>query len=48
MNEVEIRLPNETVFLPHPNFDWSEFTKEKEFDTEMFGFYKGTYISVKK
>lgn len=46
-NKAWVRFPNES-FFEEINLDLSEFKAEKDFDNEVFGWYKGTYISVKK
>ena len=46
MSNIKVRFPNESTYTEVPNFDWSEFKKEKEYDTCMFGYYKNMYICI--
>ncbi len=45
---VEVRFPNESVWDTIPNFKPSEFKAERIFDDEVFGYYKATYIAIKR
>lgn len=45
---VRVRFPNESTWTNLTNFDWKDFKIDKEFDTEIFGWYKNTYISIIK
>ena len=47
MTKVGVRFPNESYFDEIP-INLSIFAPEKEFDDETFGYYKGTYISIRK
>ena len=42
-----VRFPNETEFYEIP-LDINLFESNKEFDNEIFGWYAGSYISIKK
>ncbi len=42
-----VRFPNETEFYEIP-LDINLFKPNKEFDNETFGWYAGSYISIKK
>jgi len=42
-----VRFPNEICF-EEINLDLSEFKPVKDFHGEVFGWYKGIYISVRK
>ena len=47
MNEKKlIRFPNESEFI-EMEINMDEFDKVSEFQYEMFGWYKGMYISIK-
>jgi hypothetical protein len=43
----KVRLPNES-FHDEVYIDISQFRAEREYIDETFGWYKGTYISIKK
>ncbi len=45
--EVLVRFPNESSY-EKIYIDLSEFTPGKSFADETFGWYKGTYIALKK
>jgi len=45
--EALVRFPNES-FYEKISIDLSEFTPSKSFEDETFGWYKGTYIALKK
>ncbi len=45
--EVLVRFPNESSY-EKIYIDLSEFTPGKSFADEAFGWYKGTYIALKK
>jgi len=45
--EVLVRFPNESSY-EKISIDLSQFKGEKSFDDETFGWYKGTYIALKK
>ena len=47
MTKVKMRFPNESCF-DEITIDINEFKPEKEFDTEVFGWYKNTYVSISK
>jgi hypothetical protein len=42
-----VRFPNEINPI-EINFDVTEFTPDKEYDDEIFGYWRGVYIAVKK
>ena len=42
-----VRFPNES-FFEEIQIDLSQFKPEIEFSDETFGWYKGTYLSIKK
>jgi hypothetical protein len=42
-----VRFPNESVPF-EIELDMDEFHLEKDFGDELFGFWRGVYISVKK
>ncbi len=44
---MSIQLPNEQDFV-EMNIDMSLFTHDKTIDNIQYGFYKGTYIAIKK
>jgi len=46
-NKSWIRFPNESCF-EEINLDLSEFKPVEDFQEEVFGWYKGIYISVRK
>ena len=41
-----VRFPNESEYL-EMEIDMDEFNMVTIFEKEMFGWYKGTYISIK-
>lgn len=45
--EALVRFPNESAY-EKISIDLSEFTPSKSFTDETFGWYKGTYIALKK
>jgi hypothetical protein len=45
--KVLVRFPNESDPV-EMLIDLTLFKPEKEFDTEVFGWYDGTYIAIKK
>lgn len=47
MKKVLIRFPNESYFI-EAEINMDEFKPEKEFDTEIFGWYGDIYVSIKK
>ena len=47
-SKVKVRFPNDSTWTNISNFDWEDFKLDKDFDTEMFGWYKDTYISIIK
>lgn len=47
MTKVKMRFPNESCF-EDVIINMSEFKPENEFDTEVFGWYKNTYVSISK
>ena len=47
MTKVEVRFPNESTY-DKISINLNEFKVDKEFDDEIFGWYKDTYISLKK
>lgn len=42
-----MRFPNEGFFI-EMTINIDDFTPEKEFETEIFGWYKGIYVSIKR
>lgn len=47
MKKIFVRFPNE-YFFEEILIDLSHFKPSKEFSDEIFGWYKGLYISIKK
>jgi hypothetical protein len=47
MKKMLVRFPNES-FFEEMLIDMDKFKLEKEFDDEMFGWYNGLFISIKK
>ena len=47
MKKVKMRFPNESYF-DEVTIDMNEFKPKNEFDTEVFGCYKNTYVSISK
>ncbi len=47
MTKVKMRFPNESYF-EDVIINMGEFKPENEFDTEVFGWYKNTYVSISK
>lgn len=47
IKKVKMRFPNESCF-EDVTIDMNEFKPENEFDTEVFGWYKNTYVSISK
>lgn len=47
MKKILARFPNESFFI-EIEINFKYFKKEKEFNTEIFGWYNGLYISIKK
>ena len=47
MTKVKMRFPNES-FFDEVTIDMNEFKPENEFDSEVFGWYKNTYVSISK
>ncbi len=45
--EVLVRFPNESSY-EKISIDLSQFKEAESFDDETFGWYKGTYIALKK
>lgn len=45
--KVMVRFPNES-FHEEVLIDLKDFSPERSFDDETFGWYNGTYISIKK
>lgn len=45
--KVKMRFPNES-FFDEVTIDMNEFKPENEFDSEVFGWYKNTYVSISK
>jgi hypothetical protein len=45
---VKVRFPNESTWVEMLNFEWDEFKMNKEYDTELFGWYKGIYVAIVK
>jgi hypothetical protein len=45
--EALVRFPNESCY-EKISIDLSQFNADKSFSDETFGWYKGTYISIKK
>jgi len=45
--KAKIRFPNESSWN-ELSIDMDQFLTSREFDTEVFGWYKGTYISILK
>ena len=45
--KVKVRFPNE-CFLDEMEIDMDEFKAEREFNDQVFGWYKGIYISIEK
>jgi hypothetical protein len=45
---MKVRFPNEDYYDEMPNFKMDEFEVRSEFDNEVFGWYDGIYIAVKK
>jgi hypothetical protein len=41
-----VRFPNESEFI-EMEINMDEFDNDKTFEQEMFGWYKGIYISIK-
>lgn len=44
---MSIRLPNTDNYVK-ADIDLARFTLDRETDIEMFGWYEGTYIAIKK
>jgi hypothetical protein len=42
-----VRFPNQETYL-EVDIDFTHFTQTNEFDDCVFGWYKGTYISILK
>ena len=47
MTKLKIRFPNE-IFFEELLINLDEFQSVKEFNEEIFGWYKTVYISIKK
>jgi hypothetical protein len=47
MSIVLIKFPNESDYI-EVEIDMANFSPDKEHDDEVFGWYKDTYISIKK
>ena len=47
MKKLKIRFPNES-FFEELLINLDEFQPVNEFNEEIFGWYKNTYISIKK
>jgi hypothetical protein len=45
--EALVRFPNESCY-EKISIDLSQFNADKSFSDETFGWYKGTYIALKK
>jgi hypothetical protein len=46
MEKKLVRFPNESEFI-EMEINMDEFDNDKTFEQEMFGWYKGIYISIK-
>lgn len=44
---MSVQLPNEQDFI-EMNIDMSKFKLDKTIDNIQYGFYKGSYIAIKK
>lgn len=44
---MSIRLPNTDNYI-QADIDLGLFIKDRESETELFGWYDGTYIAIKK
>jgi hypothetical protein len=44
---MNIRLPNTDEYV-EMEIDMTKFVKEFDTDTEIFGWYEGNYIAIKK
>lgn len=44
---MSIRLPNTDNYV-QAELDMSKFTQDRETDIELFGWYEGNYIAIKK
>jgi len=44
---MSIRLPNTDEYV-QMEIDMTLFRQDRETDTEIFGWYKGSYIAIKK
>lgn len=42
-----IRFPNTDDYVK-ANINMAEFKQDKEFDNEVFGWYRGQYVAIKK
>lgn len=42
-----MRFPNESFFV-EMTINMGDFTPEKTFENEVFGWYKGVYVSIKR
>lgn len=47
MTKVKMRFPNESYF-DDVTINMDEFKPEKMFKDEIFGWYKGVYVSISK
>lgn len=47
MEKVLVRFPNESFFV-EIDVNISDFIPEKVFENEVFGWYKGLYVSIKR
>ena len=47
IKKVKMRFPNESYF-DEVTIDMNEFKPKNEFDSEVFGWYKNTYVSISK
>lgn len=47
MEEVFMRFPNESEYLKI-TINMGDFEPKKWFKTEVFGWYKGVYVSIKR
>jgi hypothetical protein len=45
---MSVRFPNESFYDEVYNFTIKDFNMEKKFSDEVFGYWKGSYVVIKR
>lgn len=46
--KMSVRFPNESFYDEVYNFTIKDFNMEKKFSDEVFGYWKGSYVVIKR